>query len=83
MLHNDSVFTPNFARPPKSARNKARHHQVQWLGESGYRLRIRMPLHDQIVYVDPDFFNSMMPAHLKRQIRDLVVPDDANLIVIT
>ena len=58
--------------------------QLQWLGCTGYRLRItREDDRDYTIYIDPSLTNPMMPDQLKRRLQNSVIPTDAQAIILT
>ena len=50
---------------------------------AAYRLCIKGKQKNFIVYIDPSLNNPMMPASLRREFEEQVVPSDANVILIT
>ena len=83
MIKQKSTEFDQDSRRSIRRRMKSSTHMIQWLGQAGYRMCIKGKKSNFIVYIDPWLNNPMMPARLRREFEDQVVPSDANIVLIT
>ncbi len=60
-----------------------RCHQIQWLGQTSFRLRIKTPAKTFTLYIDPDIQNSMLPHSIRNTFVKDEVPTDADFVLCT
>ena len=82
-LNANVLRTPCHGSGSSSESSEGPNAQLQWLGCSGFRLRITNEYRDGTIYIDPHLTNPMMPKHLKLRMRNEVVPTDATAIIVT
>ncbi len=58
-------------------------HQIQWLGQTSFRLRIKTPAKTFMLYIDPDIQNSMLPHSVRTTFIKQEVPTDADFVLCT
>ena len=57
--------------------------QIQWLGQTSFRLRIKTPAKTFILYIDPDIQNPMLPHSIRTTFIRQEVPTDADFVLCT